>query len=559
MRKRYSSSVFAVIVAIQLFASSPAAVAQSKAEKPATGSISGVVTIEGKPAKDVGVILMRFEVGPFDATAVGRVRTDKDGKFAFEGIGQGKFGLDAFAPGYFSFDDSPGEGAVTLTLGEGETVKNVAIALEKGGAITGKLTDEDGNPIASQSIQVYAKQSNGQFYEAQVWERTVWSDDRGIYRVFGLPPGTYVIAAGTSESERSMNRGLGVHYERRFHGGTPTFEEAKQVELAIGGEAQGVDIVLKRMADGYTIRGRVIQSGTKQPVPNALVRLSFKRAGGFGGSSVVSASESGEYSIQNVATGSYAVMAVVRSSDEGSFTSDAVEVNVVDRDLNDVLIELKPAATVKGFIVPLESEAGLDLSSFGDRSLELVGIVEPGSQPSGGREMPTVMLRVRPDRSFVAGGIRPGHYQVSMWPWAPVKSFFVARVEIDGAAVAGTLDVEGTETIANVRIVIGRAAGVIRGRIVARNGEIVFSRVGVSARNEGSGNIPMIQRVDSSGAFLIEGIPPGETEVKATYYPASGKPPVSGSKRVVVPAEGNVDVTIEVDLDAAPAPKGGGL
>lgn len=559
MRKRHASSVFAVILAIQLFASSPAAVAQSKAEKPATGSISGVVTIEGKPAKDVGVILMRFEVGPFDATAVGRVRTDKDGKFAFEGIGQGKFGLDAFAPGYFSFDDSPGEGAVTLTLGEGETVKNVAIALEKGGAITGKLTDEDGNPIASQSIQVYAKQSNGQFDEAQVWERTVWSDDRGIYRVFGLPPGTYVIAAGTSESERSMNRGLGVHYERRFHGGTPTFEEAKQVELAIGGEAQGVDIVLKRMADGYTIRGRVIQSGTKQPVPNALVRLSFKRAGGFGGSSVVSASESGEFSIQNVSTGSYAVTAVVRSSDEGSFTSDAIEVNVVDRDLNDVVIELKPAATVKGFIAPLESEAGLDLSSFGDRSLELVGIVEPGSQPSGGREMPTVMLRVRPDRSFVAGGIRPGHYQVSMWPWAPVKSFFVARVEIDGAAVAGTLDVEGTETIANVRIVIGRAAGVIRGRIVARNGEIVFSRVGVSARNEGSGNIPMIQRVDSSGAFLIEGIPPGETEVKATYYPASGKPPVSGSKRVVVPAEGNVDVTIEVDLDAAPAPKGGGL
>lgn len=557
MRIRFVASAVALFV-FSLVVPVPPSSAQSKEAKPATGSISGVVTIEGKPAKDVGVILMRFEVGPFDAAAVARTRTDKDGKFVFENIGQGKYGLDAYAPGYFSFDDSQREGAVSLTLGDGETVKNVALALEKGGAITGKLTDEEGSPIASQSIQVYAKQSNGQFDEAQVWERTVWSDDRGIYRVFGLPPGTYAIAAGSSEAERSMNRGLGVHYERCFHGGSPTFEEAKQVELATGGEAQGIDIVLKRMADGYTIRGRVIQSGSKQPVPNALVRHSFKRAGGFGGSSVVAASESGEFSIQNVATGSYAVTAVVRSSDEGSFTSDAVEVNVVDRDLNDILIELKPAATVKGFIAPLESEAGLDLSSFGDRSLELVGIVEPGSQPSRGTEMPTVMLRVRPDRSFVAGGLRPGHYQVSMWPWAPVKNFFVARVEIDGAPVAGTIDVEGTETIANVRILIGRAAGVIRGRVVARNGEIVFSRVGVSARNEGSGNIPMIQRVDSSGAFLIEGIPPGETEVKASYYPASGKPAVSGSKRVVVPAEGKVDVTIELDLDADPAPKGGG-
>lgn len=559
MRKRPIGMIVALVVAIQLFAPIPQAAAQSKLDKPAGGSISGVVTVEGKPAKDVGVILMRFEAGPFDATAVGRARTDKDGKFVFEDIGQGNFGLDAYAPGYFSFDDSPREGAVAITLGEGETVKNVAIALEKGGAITGKLTDEDGNPIASQSIQVYAKQPNGQFDLAQVWERTVSSDDRGIYRVFGLAPGTYAIAAGSSETERSLNRGLGVHYERRYYGESPSSEGARKIELAIGGEAQGVDIVLKRMADGYMIRGRVIQSGTKQPVPSAFVRYEFERAGGFGGSSGVSASEAGEFSIQNVATGTYAIKAVVRSSNEGSFTSDAVEVNVVDRDLNDVVIEMKPAATLKGFIAPLETEAGLDLSSFGDRSLALIGIVEPSSPSAGSREVPTVMLRVRPDRSFVAVGVKPGHYRVSMWPWAPVKGFFVARVEIDGAAVAGPVDVEGTETIANVRIVIGRAGGVIRGRIVGRNGEIVYSRVDVTAGAEGNGTLQMVQRIDSSGEFLIEGIPPGETEVKATYYPPSGKPEVSGSKRVSVPAEGKVDVTIELDLEADPAPKGGGL
>ena len=118
MRKRPIGMIVALVVAIQLFAPIPQAAAQSKLDKPAGGSISGVVTVEGKPAKDVGVILMRFEAGPFDATAVGRARTDKDGKFVFEDIGQGNFGLDAYAPGYFSFDDSPREGAVAITLGE---------------------------------------------------------------------------------------------------------------------------------------------------------------------------------------------------------------------------------------------------------------------------------------------------------------------------------------------------------------------------------------------------------------------------------------------------------
>lgn len=559
MRKRYASSVFAVIVAIQLFASSPAAVAQSKAEKPATGSISGVVTIEGKPAKDVGVLLLRMGTGPREATGAGRTRTDKDGAFTFEGLERGQYGIDAYAPGLFATDDSPWNGAVSISLGDGEAVKKLAIALEKGGAITGKLTDEEGSPIAAQRVRVYVKDVNGQFDEAQVWERMVTSDDRGIYRVFGLAPGTYAIGAGLSEPERTMNRGFSVQYDRRFYGGATTVEESKLVELSRPGEAQGIDIVLKRTADGYTIRGRVIHADTKKPASNTVVRFGPLRDGraGFYTSAVV-VSESGEFNLQGISSGDYGLTAGVRTSDAGSYLADPVEVSVVDRDVNDIVIEMKPAATLKGVIAPVETDAGLDLSSIADQSLLLVGVVDSGTQTFGMMRGPTVGLRVRPDRTFTVVGLRPGNYRVTLSPWAPVKAFHVVRVEVEGVSIVGPLRIEGSETVANVRIVIGRAAGVVRGRVVARNGTIDFGRVGVSAAPVGNDAPPVVQRVDSAGAFILEGLPPGEAELKVGYYAMQGQPPITKSKRVSVPAEGAVDVTIEIDLDADPAPQGGG-
>ena len=559
MRNRSLKTIVAVIFAIQLFVSISGTSAQTRADMPATGSISGVVTFEGTPAKDVGVLLLRMGTGPREATSAGRIRTGKDGSFTFEGLERGQYGIDAYAPGLFAMNDSPRDGAMSISLGDGEAVKKVAITLEKGGAITGKLTDEESNPIAAQRVRVYVKHANGQFGEAQVWERSVMSDDRGIYRVFGLAPGTYSIGAGSTETERTMNRGFSVQYDRRFYGGATTVEESKPVELSRAGEAQGIDIVLKRTADGYTIRGRVIQAVTKKPVSNTVVRFGPLRDGraGFYTSAVV-VSDSGDFNLQGIASGDYGLTAGVRTSDAGSYVADPVEVSVVDRDVNDIVIELKPAATLKGMIAPVETDAGLDLSSIADQSLLLVGVVDSSAQAFGMMRGPTVGLRVRPDRTFTAVGLRPGNYRVTLSPWAPVKGFYVVRMEVEGAAVVGPLRIEGAETVANVRIVIGRAAGVVRGRVVARNGTIDFGRVGISAAPVGSDAPPVVQRVDSAGAFILEGLPPGEAEVKAGYYATQGQPPIVYSMRVSVPADGAVDVTIEIDLDADPEQKGGG-
>ena len=244
MKGRLVRTLVAVTATIQMAVSISPASAQSKDAKQPTGSISGVVTIDGKAAADVGVMLFRIVTGDAEAPAIARKRSDRDGKFLFEGLYPGEYGIEAYSPGRLVFDQTDEEGAVAIAVAEGASVKDVAIALELGGAITGRLVDDNGNPITSQSVDVYAITPSG---KSSVWRSAAESDDRGVYWVFGLPPGAYVVGAGRETSLDAIDIDLTVHYDRSFNGGSTTLEGARHVEVARGEETQGVDIVLVQL------------------------------------------------------------------------------------------------------------------------------------------------------------------------------------------------------------------------------------------------------------------------------------------------------------------------
>lgn len=560
MRSRSAVMVIAMIAAIQLFASTPTASAQSKVDKPPNGSISGVVTRDGRPEPGVGVLLMQAWSNPSQATAIARAKTDKEGRFVFEGIARGSYSIDAFAPGLVVFDESPWDGAVSVSVGEGESVTNVSIALNKGGAITGRLVDEEGNSVVSQPIRVFVKGPDGKYRQLSAFKTSVDSDDRGIYRVFGLPPGTYAVAAGLSDVERGLNRLSGAAFEQRFHGGSTKLEDAKPVELTAGGEARDVDIAMARRTNqNFVIRGRVINSDTKKPMAGVNVYCGPRRNGQFASIlKVEPASSTGEFSLTGIPVGTYGIAASLGASEQGSFSCDPVEVPVVDADIGNVVIEMTPAATVSGVVAPVETDPGLDLSAIEDRVISLVAVADPASSERGPRRWSMAGIRVRPDRTFTITGVRPGHYRMVIPRLGRVTGLYVQRTEVDGAPLAGPIRIDGVESIANVRIVIGRATGAIRGKVVGRNGTIDFSRVNVMVGAPDAGLPLAAERVDSSGSFLFEGVVPGEAVVLADCYVEGGKPAITKSIRVTVPQDGTVEVTIEIDVEAAPKTGGGG-
>ena len=169
-----------------------------------TGAIAGFVIDEG-----TGQPLRRAEVSLSSDSAGGsRVTyTNDTGAFMFPELPAGRYSLAATRPGYVRAAygakryDRPG---TPIQLAAGQTLTNLTLTTYKGGVITGQILDETGLPAFG--VQVRALE-----YRTVLGERRLArprpqgggilgilgeeTDDRGVFRLYGLPPGEYVIVA----------------------------------------------------------------------------------------------------------------------------------------------------------------------------------------------------------------------------------------------------------------------------------------------------------------------------------------------------------------------------
>src|SRR5258708_8572099 len=95
-----------------------------------------------------------------------------------------------------------------VTIADAQAAANTDLRLIRGGVITGAVLEEDGEPLvrALVSVQRYQYvQGQRQLTPAGADQ----TDDRGQYRVFGLPPGDYYVSVSAA--------GLGQGGGRGFH------------------------------------------------------------------------------------------------------------------------------------------------------------------------------------------------------------------------------------------------------------------------------------------------------------------------------------------------------
>jgi hypothetical protein len=143
--------------------------------------------------------------------------------------------------------------------------------------------------------------------------------------------------------------------------------------------------------------------------------------------------------------------------------------------------------------------------------------------------------------------------------------FTFNRIERDGAQVNRVIEISRGEQVENLRIFVDYANGSIRGQVKIVGGDLPQDwRLKVYASHTGasekSGGFPLSQsrggfvRLDESGRFLIDGVPPGEVEFEVTAVITnnadSGERP-SGAEavrqRVTVNNDGVTSVTINFD------------
>lgn len=167
--------------------------------------VSGVVMTDDanpQPLRRAQVTLMGTE-----AAIIKSALTDASGRFTLPDLPSGRYSLSASKGGYVRMSygakrpDRPG---TPVNLAEGERLAGLSLRLPKGGVITGKVIDETGMPAAG--VQVRLLQ-----YRMALGERVLMpavggnllgetTDDRGAYRLYGLPPGEYIVAASPRNS-----------------------------------------------------------------------------------------------------------------------------------------------------------------------------------------------------------------------------------------------------------------------------------------------------------------------------------------------------------------------
>jgi hypothetical protein len=167
------------------------------------GSISGTVAVagSGQPARRARVNLSGgSEVGGGRSTT-----TDEMGRFAFSALPEGRFSLSASKPGYVSGSygqRQPGRPGTPIQLADGQRLQ-VQLQITRGGVITGTVLDENAEALPGTPVRALR-------YVMQSGVRTLQSagngatDDRGVYRIYGLQPGEYIVYA----TPRNNNQGL---------------------------------------------------------------------------------------------------------------------------------------------------------------------------------------------------------------------------------------------------------------------------------------------------------------------------------------------------------------
>jgi hypothetical protein len=535
------------------------------AQKEAPASVSGRVRDGERGAAGINVVLLSSDPTT-RLRQIARARTDAEGRYLLSNIAPGRYQIMPVAPVYV-LQDAPVEmwpPGRPLTLLAGETVSDVDFSVERGGVITGRVTDEGGEPIIAESVNVEAADDKTpQPQRGMLDQRNRQTDDRGVYRIYGLAPGRYRVSVGTASENGGVGYGRRRVFERTYYPGVTDKGQARLVELKAGEESADVDISIGRAIKTYRASGRFVIAETGQPAPGVnfgygITDRTGGMAGGFGGG--MTTNERGEFYTEPLAPGRYNVFAATNWSAPSEFYSDAVAFEVTNSDVTGLVVPLKRGASVSG-VVTVEGVTDRALLSKLLSQVRIYSWVDTGdrSMPmSGTRPTP-----LNPDGTFQLTGLRPGKLRLFFNEGEPTKTLSLMRVELNGAPVAndGIPVAEGAQ-VTGARVRLNYATGVIRGQVSFANGTpptnarvLVTAHAVVASASGGERSSSAWRRAEADvrGLFRLEGLPAGEYELIVNVI-GGNQTVLSARQRVTLADGAEVSVSPTIDLDKPPPP-----
>lgn len=450
------------------------------------------------------------------------VRTNQYGAFTFENIPAGAYLVSAARKGFapIQYGQKQFKSAGLPVILEDNQRMDIEIRLPRLGAVAGKVLDENDVGMADHEVVVYRVAKPPQLVA------NATTDDRGMYRIGGLEPGTYLVrtAARVFEEESYV----------------PTFFH----DVLAVDQARTLDVTLDQQVDDVSVHpapGRLFQFGGVSSCPqmrDAAITLTL--VSDMGKTPVTADAATGKFQFPPQAPGKYELNLVGTGTMIPCYGYQELE---VDRDLTDIRISGTQMPLIRSLLD--DSRGG----RIDPRSVQFVARRKELSGPGPRQKIDLANELIR---------LLPGRWEFALLPSA---AFYPLKFSSNGNAAAGRADgwneqlvvsASGTQSF---RFTLSNAPGGVYGAVTL--GSQVAAGAPVFLENS---ELPPARRIeemtmvrtDTRGNYQFSGLAPGQYRVLATFEyqkPAAAEFDRAGAVRVQVEETRNVqqDLTLFVE------------
>jgi len=343
------------------------------------------------------------------------------------------------------------------------------------------------------------------------------SDDRGYYRVYGLTPGTYYVAATARLVQDAQMRGPGaeadpnatpVGYAPTYYPGVTSVSEASSVLVGLQQEVPDVDFTLQ-LVQTARVSGFVV--GPEGSTAGGSISLATDDERGLAGDvRGTRIQRDGSFVINDAPPGRYVITARGQDFRSESPLFATQTVTVVGQDVTGVALTLTRGGQVTG-AVTFETTSGTE----GDLPRLMIRAV-PLSPSALGGPGPT---RIQTDGSFTISNVPAGTYLIRVAglsaQWA-LKGVYASGRDVSDSP----LEVRNNQSTTGVSIVLTDRPTEITGTVVdgrnlaAPDAWVIAFSVDAGAWRPQTRQV-QASRADSGGVFHMRGLPPGDYHLVA--------------------------------------------
>jgi protocatechuate 3,4-dioxygenase beta subunit len=456
--------------------------AQAPPDKSA--NVSGIVvsstTGAPVPRAHVALALESGEDRSYGAMTTG------DGRFSITGIRPGSYALTLERIGFTMPTDAHAPENLPVVFAAGESRTDLKLQLVPAGAIAGRVTNADGQPV--QGVIVSAESSGGVFDGSGTS-----TDAHGSFRISGLAPGHYRVRAVPENPhtppEARTDGTVDVQDAPTYYPGSLTFRQGTRVAVAPGAETNGVAIQLARVPI-VSVSGKV--EGITEGGFNA--QLFIAEPGG-GGRSSAGVKPDGAFRLWRLFPGKYQINAMWQAPGGREYQSAPVEVEVAGASIGNVRLRIIPPANLSGHL-EFPDDAAKPPPNVSAR----LTLVDTGIR--GGAKV----IDSATDGTFRVSGLRAGRYRViPSWKNAYVASMQLGQATMDGSL----LDLTNGSGDAELSIRVKSATGSIMGSVAAG------THVALVFAGDPGGVPPRFETSDPAGHYRFDGVAPGKYKLLA--------------------------------------------